>query len=564
MTEGALALKTKGPVAETESIDKIVIGKDVLELVSSAMYVDPLTIYREYVQNAADAIDEALAAGLYGRHKKGLVTISIDSALRKVTIRDDGIGVPWQDFARCMTSLGASGKRGGVARGFRGVGRLAGLGYAQRLTFRSRAQGESRVSELNWDCRLLRSVLRSSDPDAGIEDLIRRSVSLSRIPADGYPSRFFEVELDGVVRLRSDKLMSPTAIAEYLSQVAPVPFSPEFPFAEEIRQAVEPAVKLDTFDLRVSGVDGAIYRPHRRGFTDEKKQGKFEGLEIFTIPDVDGNSAAIGWLLHHEYDGAVPTATGFKGVRLRVGNVQIGGNALLEELFTEPRFNSWSIGEVHILDRRIIPNARRDDFEQNAHYSNLLNQVTPIARAISKRCRTSSKRRQLLRDFELQEQGVKERLHILKQGGIRKEARRGQSRQIEHALNKMRRLANAQEVDSEKDKLGTRILKIEERVREATRSLPSSPLDVLPPAKRGMYGQMIELIYECSTNRVAAKSLVDRILEKIALSDEANTGTSAKSLKRSKNSPVTVPRNSKTRAKKRGARETGQKARRPG
>lgn len=43
-------------------IDRIVIGKDVLELVSSAMYVDPLTIYREYVQNAADSIDEAQAA----------------------------------------------------------------------------------------------------------------------------------------------------------------------------------------------------------------------------------------------------------------------------------------------------------------------------------------------------------------------------------------------------------------------------------------------------------------------------------------------------------------------
>ena len=397
---------------------------------------------------------------LYGKGEKGQVTVDIDSLPRKVTIRDNGIGVPWEDFGRRLTSLGASGKRGGAARGFRGVGRLAGLGYAQRLTFRSRAQGENRVSELSWDCRLLRSVLRSSDPDAGVEDLIRRAVSLARAPADGYPSRFFEVELDGVVRLRSDKLMSPTAIAEYLAQVAPLPFAPEFPFAAEIRHALEPAVKLDTFELQISGIDGPIYRPHGRGFTDEKRKGTFEGVETFTIPDVDGAPAAAGWILHHEYDGAVPTGTGFKGVRLRVGNVQIGGNALLEELFTEPRFNSWSIGEVHILDRRIIPNARRDDFEQNAHYSNLLNQLTPIARAVSKRCRTSSKRRQLLRDFELQEQGVKERLHILTQGGIRKEARRAQSRQIDHALNKMRRLTNAQEVEAEKGKLETRISKM--------------------------------------------------------------------------------------------------------
>jgi hypothetical protein len=44
-------------------IEEIVIGKDVLELVSSAMYVDPLTVYREYIQNAADAVDDAKRRG---------------------------------------------------------------------------------------------------------------------------------------------------------------------------------------------------------------------------------------------------------------------------------------------------------------------------------------------------------------------------------------------------------------------------------------------------------------------------------------------------------------------
>lgn len=557
MIQRILAHKTNHLGVEIEQLDRIVIGKDVLELVSSAMYVDPLTIYREYVQNAADAIDEAKAAGLYGKGEKGLVTIDIDSVARKVTIRDNGIGVPWQDFGSRLTSLGASAKRGGAARGFRGVGRLAGLGYAQRLTFRSRARGEGRVSELSWDCRLLRSVLRSSDPDTGVEDLIRRTASLSRIPADGYPSHFFEVELDGVIRLRSDKLMSATAIGDYLSQVAPVPFSPEFSFAAEIRQALEPAVKLGNFELRISGVEGPIYRPHRRGFTDEKRRGTFGGVEIFTIPDVDGSPAAVGWLLHHEYDGAVPTGTGFKGVRLRVGNVQIGGNALLEELFTEPRFNSWSIGEVHILDRRIIPNARRDDFEQNAHYSNLLNQLAPIARSVSKRCRTSSKRRQLLRDFELQERSVRERLHILTQGGIRKEARRAQSAQIEHTLNKMRRLTNAREVEVEKGKLETRISKLEERVRSVIREAPSSPLDVLPPAKRGMYSQMIELIYECSTNRVAAKSLVDRILEKIAANDDMNSARPSKTTKRGNKNRMASRATAKARRRGSGGRYAG-------
>ncbi len=49
--------------ATAEEGGPVVVGKDILELLSSAMYVDPLTIYREYIQNAADAIDQARHVG---------------------------------------------------------------------------------------------------------------------------------------------------------------------------------------------------------------------------------------------------------------------------------------------------------------------------------------------------------------------------------------------------------------------------------------------------------------------------------------------------------------------
>jgi HSP90 family molecular chaperone len=98
MTESSVALRSKRLMQVPVQLDRIVIGKAVLELVSSAMYVDPLTIFREYLQNAADAIDEAHAAGLYGKRETGGVGIEIDAAKRKVTIRDNGIGLPWKDF----------------------------------------------------------------------------------------------------------------------------------------------------------------------------------------------------------------------------------------------------------------------------------------------------------------------------------------------------------------------------------------------------------------------------------------------------------------------------------
>src|SRR5882757_1047604 len=117
----------------------IIVGKDILDLISTSMYVDPLTVYREYVQNAADAIDEVRALGNGFKRDFGRVDISIDASNRTICIRDNGGGIKSDQFEERLTSFGASAKRGTRSRGFRGVGRLSALGYCQGLIFRSRA-----------------------------------------------------------------------------------------------------------------------------------------------------------------------------------------------------------------------------------------------------------------------------------------------------------------------------------------------------------------------------------------------------------------------------------------
>ena len=140
----------------------VVVGKDVLELLSTSMYVDAMTIYREYIQNAADAIDEARDKGLLVDRTPGKVDVTIDTTARLIRIHDNGTGIAWPEFASRLSNLGSSAKRGTAARGFRGVGRLAGLGYCQELIFRSRVDGDTDVSELRWDCRALKTALRSA------------------------------------------------------------------------------------------------------------------------------------------------------------------------------------------------------------------------------------------------------------------------------------------------------------------------------------------------------------------------------------------------------------------
>ena len=73
---------------------------------------------------------------------------------------------------------------------------------------------------------------------------------------------------------------------------------------------------------------------------------------------------AVGFLLHHSYLGAIHRNTKLSGLRARVGNIQIGSNLIFLDLFPETRFNAWTVGELHVLSDKLIPNGRRDDFEK--------------------------------------------------------------------------------------------------------------------------------------------------------------------------------------------------------
>lgn len=369
----------------------VVIGKDVLELLSSAMYVDPLTIFREYIQNAADAIDHARELGVLGDGAAGEVAVTFDTVQRRIMIRDNGAGIPIAEAGRRLLSIGGSTKRGTRARGFRGVGRLAGLAYCRQLIFRTRAAGDDQVFELRWDCMKLKAALREVGQDDDLPGVIDRIVAMGRIAPGEFPEHFFEVEMLEVVRHhRQDALLNEDLVGQYLSEVAPVPFDVSFRHSPAIVDHIAPHVRTGDLDITINK-GRALRRRHRDTFpVSDTVADEVGDLELLTFEGRDGGVAAVGWLVHHAYLGALPDRAGVKGLRLRAGNVQVGGAHLLEEAFPEPRFNSWTIGELHVVDPRLVPNARRDHFEQNVHFADLAAQVQPLARAIAKRCRAAS------------------------------------------------------------------------------------------------------------------------------------------------------------------------------
>ena len=81
---------------------------------------------------------------------------------------------------------------------------------------------------------------------------------------------FFEVELKNVVRFRNDLLLNEMEVSAFLSQVAPVPFSPKFKFGEELDQQLKNQAALQTFCIFINNSEIPLYRPFQDEFEVRK------------------------------------------------------------------------------------------------------------------------------------------------------------------------------------------------------------------------------------------------------------------------------------------------------
>ena len=134
--------------------EDVIIGKNAIENLTEGMYKNPLIIYREYIQNAADGIDEAKSAGIYKPGEKPEIDIDVDPEKRFIRISDNGIGVKNADW-HSLINIADSEKDREVNKGFRGIGRLGGLAYCTTLRFITSHIGESVKTIIEWNAKQL-------------------------------------------------------------------------------------------------------------------------------------------------------------------------------------------------------------------------------------------------------------------------------------------------------------------------------------------------------------------------------------------------------------------------
>ena len=369
------------------------VGADILNLVTTGMYHTPLAIYREYIQNCADAIEGSAWP------ERGRIDVSMDPGQRSVKIRDNGPGLTHAGAKRELIPIARSRKRRGVDRGFRGIGRLSGLAFADKVTFRTRTRETQPVTEITWDGTMLRaSAVGGRDPGQIIQDC----VEVSRIAGTGWPDRFFEVEIGQVARHAAGHILNREAVQRYIGEVCPVPMSEDFPFAREVEKLFVGTCQPLTVEVALDGESEPIRRRLRGGlkFSDDRTDSFIE-LQPLRIPATDNDTdAAVGWIAHSSYLGAIPKELGVRGLRLREGNIQIGGDDVFDPLFREERFNRWCVGELHIVDERLLPNGRRDYFEPGPHMRQIENHFETVIRGIVSRCREASSARNQTRKVQ--------------------------------------------------------------------------------------------------------------------------------------------------------------------
>ena len=325
------------------------IGVNLIESLTTGMYKDARTIFREYVQNSCDAID---AAGGSGKIK-----ITIDSDTGYIRIEDDGCGIEPINFKETLHNIATSGKSSDENKGFRGIGRLCGLAYCDRLVFTSMAKGS--VCWMTFDAAKLRDKFYKGLKLSANQILDE----ITEFNSDAINKNLhgFTVELFGV---KNPELLNVDGIINYLSFVAPVPYSADFTFASKIHEhAVALGFKIDEYEITVN--DTQIFKPYRniiasRGFRDELFDVSFRDF-------YDGGSLlAWSWIGLTGFRGQIRDSIEERALRLRKGNIQIGDETTLQKFFKEIRGTYYFVGEVFAAHKNLIPNSQRDYFIPNA------------------------------------------------------------------------------------------------------------------------------------------------------------------------------------------------------
>jgi len=366
-------------------------GKSILETLTAALYSDPIVIFREYVQNAVDG-NNAIS-----RIPDDLeVKIDIDLKKGNITILDNGYGIPFDDFEKKMSSLGASEKSSDMI-GFRGIGRLSGMSFCKKLEFKNKHKDSKKIQTFSWQNEAYRKCLEM-DTESELETILPEitETKTEEWTRDN-PEHFFQVSLFDISeelrrciceqkhkgkKRKIEKLVEiSSTFKNVLANILPIPYRDDFSYANRIKEEYN-----RTFGEQLSKQEFTIY------LNNEKLNKPFYDSDIhdnnlFFIPlslkGIEGDSK-IG-LLWLSFSYLFKAYSGNYGISVRNKNMLLSGeNILANEASKSPHATTTHaqylsaikgvIGELLINTELLKDNSKRDWFKVD-NYSLQLREI---------------------------------------------------------------------------------------------------------------------------------------------------------------------------------------------
>ena len=353
------------------------VRKGVISMLMFNLYAHEQTIYREYVQNALDSINAAVRLHILDQLKDGVVRIDIDYEGRRIVIRDNGKGIQAADAVRVMLDISASNKNGITEAGLHGIGRLVGGGYCHEMIFTTSARGEDIATQVVFDVDKIWRMINNDKKDYLATYVLNEGTTKRQIPAKT-EEHFFEVQLNKVKEEYSPTLLNAERTIQYLEEVAPVDYKPQF-----VNVLISGAKSNRKYEALHTGLEkiqlfvGNTPIRKQYGLDVKGTNDKIESLEYFTIQDDQFGKLAWGWFALTRFTIQIPKDEPLAGIRLRAHNIQIGDANQLsgKPLWSEDRGNSYFYGEIFVTHPNIKPNSARDGLvptpETKAFYKQL-------------------------------------------------------------------------------------------------------------------------------------------------------------------------------------------------
>ena len=373
-----------------------VAGKFLLEILTKGMYSNPMHVYREYIQNSTDSIDKAISESVLTA-SEAAIHIQIDSTKRNITIHDNGCGITVEKAREILLNIGHSEKNGVDERGFRGIGRLAGLAYAEEVQFITSAYGEPVKTVMTCDCVKMQRLLQKTNNEAtDVMETFKAISSFEKPQPENVEEHYFEVKMIGVPD--DSGLLEENTVWAYLAETAPVDFdSQKFGQAEKIRNHfAKEGYPITCYKILRGSRKLPIYKLYSRALSTgqqsrTKDKDYVRNVEFIYDKAVDGKPLYIGWLAVTDFSGTISDES-IQGIRFRKGNILVGDNSTFAKFFPlsaleASRANKCFAGEIHVLHDDLIPNSQRDDFEPSLVYNEMKQLLKVWAGEINKKYR---------------------------------------------------------------------------------------------------------------------------------------------------------------------------------